>query len=633
MSNAPVTRRTRLVLAVVTLAAAVVLGLVSGGPPVRVGPDGAVARASAPAGDGAAGVRARTVDPAFGRALARPGRSGTIAFSSDEAADGDVTIAGTVVDARTGTPVPSVEVVFRGDTGEQTVQAGTDGRYSITLARGRYRAFVRDETVLSVGRPEGPRLPTLPSADVAGVPDEALMPIVVAVSDADAVDLSVVRGGTITGQVTDTRGRPIPGAAVRARGGAWRPALGTDIAETDAAGRFELHLPAGGYVLEATHEQFAGVAGSSVRINLPAGAKVASALALTAGCVIAGHVIDAKGRPSSDGAIEQRWGTTDLEFGPAGRVESDGTFRWVTTEEREVTLRAWPWKSPPSQSRTFSCRDGARFTDVVFTLQDRSPDIEGTLVDEHGAPVPFAFVDLAPQSPGGIGQQERTDAEGHWQVFNMPAGSYRISASAPGHGVTVATIQAPARDVALQLGGVGRIEGTTTLLVAGAFELTDVRCVDTARRGGVALAQQHRLVQVSGGRFSIDDLPACNLVARATWRDETARVDVEVPAGGTARVELALGPPHPKTVHGVVRDADGRIARDVLVTAAHKGGMTVATRTDDAGRFTIETYSGATLSADAAGAQGLAMVGMANVDEEQVDITLGVVDRPRGWDD
>lgn len=613
--------------------AAIVLGLVSGGAPVRVGRDGTLARSSDRTPEDPSGVRARGVDPTFGHALAKAGRSGTIAFGSPEVTDGDVTIAGTVVDAREGTPVPSVEVVFRSESGEQTVQAGADGRYRITLARGRYRAFVRDESVLSVGRPEGPRLPTLPSADVAGVPDEGLMPIIAAVSDADAVDLSVVRGGTITGQVTDTRGRAIAGAVVRARGGGFRPALGTDVAETDAQGRFELHLPAGGYVLEATHERFAGVADSSARINLPAGANVTSTLALTAGCVIAGRVIDAKGRPSSDGAIEKRWGATDLEFGPAGRVEPDGTFRWVTTEETDVTLRAWPWKSPPSASRTFSCRDGARFTDVVFTLQDKAPDIEGTLVDEHGAPVPFAFVDLAPQSPGGIGQQERTDADGHWQVFNMPAGSYRVSASAPGHGVTVATIQAPVTAVALQLGGTGRIEGTTTMLVAGTFELTDVVCADTAKRGGVSLAQQHRLVQVVGGRFTIDDLPACNLLARATWRDQMVRVDVEVPASGTARVELDLGPPRAKTVHGLVRDADGRIVRDALVTASYKSGRTAVTRTDDAGRYTLQTFSGAAVSADAEGAQGLAIVGTANVDDEQVDITLGVVDRPRGWDD
>jgi hypothetical protein len=622
------TRRSRLVLSGVVLIAMIALGLGTGNPI----PEGGVAghptpRLSSPS--------SRTIDPAFGEAMARGGRSGRIAISgAPDNQNSDVNIAGTIVDARTGAPVPSVEVVFRNETGEETVMAGADGRYKITVARGSYHAFVRDESVLSVGRPDLSRLPSLPSAEVAGVPDEGLMPIVVATRDAEAVDLSVMRGGTIIGQVIDMRGAPVAGAVVRARGGQMRPTLGTDVAETDAAGRFELHLPAGSYALEATHDRYAGVADSSSRINLGAGARQSSTLTMTAGCVIAGRVLDARGKPSGDGAIEKRWGLTDLEFGPTGRVGSDGTFRWVTTEELDVTLRAWPWKSPPSASRTFSCRDGARFTNVVFQLQDRTPDIEGTLVDENGAPVPFAFVDFAPQTPGGIGQQERTDAEGRWQVFSMPNGQYRISASAAGHGVTVATVTSPARDVALQLGGVGRIEGTTTLLANGTFELSDVTCADAQRgRGGIRLAQQHRLVQVTAGHFTIDDLPACNVWARATWRDQHVRLDVEVPANGTATVELELGPPHPKTVRGTVRDEDGRPVPDALVTAAYKTDRNTLTRTDGTGRYSLQTFSGATINVEAQGSSGLASVGTANVDEEQVDVTLGSVDRSRSWDD
>ncbi|MBA3458792.1 MAG: carboxypeptidase regulatory-like domain-containing protein [Deltaproteobacteria bacterium] len=612
------TRRARLVLSGVLLIAVIALGLGTGSVAIPGRPDSSHPGLAAPSS-------ARTIDPAFGAAMARGGRSGRLPFSGVvDDPDRDVTISGTIVDARTGAPVPSVEVVFRNETGEETVMAGADGRYKIAIARGRYHAFVRDESVLSVGRADNSRLPSLPSAEVAGVPDEGLMPIVVAARDAEAVDLSVMRGGTIIGQVVDLRGAPIAGAVVRARGGQLRPTLGTDVAETDAAGRFELYLPAGGYALEATHERYAGVADASTRINLGAGARQSSTLTLTAGCVIAGRVTDARGNPSGDGAIEKRWGTTDLEFGPTGRVESDGTFRWVTTEETDVTLRAWPWKSPPSESRTFSCRDGARFTNVVFQLQNRTPDIEGTLVDENGAPVPFAFVDFAPQSPGGIGQQERTDAEGRWQVFSMPAGQYRISASAAGHGVTVATVSAPARDVALQLGGVGRIEGTTTLLANGTFELTDVTCADAQRgRGGIRLAQQHRLVQVTAGHFTIDDLPACNVWARATWRDQNVRLDVEVPANGTATVELELGPPRAKTVRGTVRDEDGRPIPDALVTAAYKADRNALTRTDGTGRYSLQTFSGATINVEAQGSSGMASVGQANVDDEQVDVTLG----------
>ena len=621
-------RRTHLALAAVAVIVVVALGLGTGGTTPGT--------TSAPDRDASASTsRPRTIDPAFTDALARTGRSAKLPFSASLGDDSaEVTIAGTIVDAKTGAPVGNVEVVFRNESGEETVVAGADGRYKITLARGHYRAFVRDESVLSVGRPEVSRLPSLPSADTAGVPDEGLMPIVLAMRDADSVDLSVVRGGTILGQVIDLRGKPISGAVVRARSGGARPALGTDVAETDSTGRFELHLPAGGYALEATHDRYAGVGGFQERILLEAGGKHASTLTLTAGCVIAGRVVDAKGKPTGDGAIEKRWGVSDLEFGPTGRVESDGTFRWVTTDEVDVTLRAWPWKSPPSASRTFTCRDGARFTDVVFRLQDKPPDIEGTLADETGAPVPFAFVDFAPQDPGGIGQQERTDAAGHWQVFNMPPGRYRVSASAPGHGVTTSAVLAPKRDVALQLGGVGRIEGTTTLLANGTFELSDVVCADSGRaRNGIMLAQQHRLVQVVAGRFTIDDVPACTIWAQATWRDQHVRIDVEVPPNASGTVELDLGPPHAKTVHGTVRDDAGRPVVNALVTAAYKSDRNTSTRTDGTGRYSLQTFSGAAIMADGEGNSGLAPVGMANVDDEEVNVTLGTGERSRDWDD
>lgn len=573
---------------------------------------------------------ARRIDPAFTDALARGARSAKLPFAASPADDDrEVAISGAVVDSTDGAPVGNVEVVFRSEAGEQSVVAGADGRYRIALPRGRYRAFVRDDSVLSAGRPEITRLPGLPSADEVSAPDEGIMPIVVAMRDADHVDLSVVRGGTITGQVVDPRGQPIASAVVRARGGMARPALGTDVAETDATGRFELRVPAGVYVLEAAHDTYAGIGGAPESIVVEPGSKQASTLTMTAGCVISGRVVDPRGKPSGDGAIEKRWGTTDLEFGPAGRIAADGTFRWVTTEAAEVTLRAWPWKSPPSVGRTFSCRDGARFTDVVFQLQNLAPEIEGTLIDETGAPVPFAFVDLAPLDPGGIGQQERTDAEGHWQVFRMPPGHYRVSASARGHGVAAETILAPKRDVRLQLGGVGRIEGTAPLLANGAFVLDGLACTDETRgRGGILVADPRRLVQVIGGRFAIDDVPACAIQALAVWREQRVRFDVSVPANGTGTVELALGPPRAKTVHGIVRDEDGRPAAGMRVTAYHVDGPT-STRTDATGRYSLRTFSGATLAADGAVASQT-VVGSADVDDEVIDL---VVDTSEGWED
>src|SRR5262249_21643748 len=139
-------------------------------------------------------------------------------------------------------------------------------------------------------------------------------------------------------------------------------------------------LPAGAFSLDVSHPRFAGVASSAEsRVAVLPGQHVQTTITLAAGCVISGRVVTHDGKIASDGAIEKQWGEGLHDYAPAGRIEPDGTFRWVTTDEAEITLRAWPWKAPPSVGRRFSCRDGARFEDIVFQLPDRPPDVEGVL--------------------------------------------------------------------------------------------------------------------------------------------------------------------------------------------------------------------------------------------------------------
>jgi hypothetical protein len=538
------------------------------------------------------------------------------------ARDGDVTVTGKVIDVGQQQPVAGVEVVFRGAAGENTAMTGRDGAYSIRIAAGAYRAFVRDDTVLSIGRPDLVRLPTLPSSETAGIPDEALMATVVARDDVDGVDLNVVRGGVVNGRVVDRAGRPVAGAVLRARGNSMRPTLATDVAESDTSGAFELRLPAGSFTLDVSHARFAGIeTAAEARLAVEPGAHLRATITVVAGCVIAGRVVGHDGKPASDGAIERRWGDGAADFMPAGRIDPDGRFRWVTTDEVDVTLRAWPWKAPPSPGRRFSCRDGARFEDVVFQLPERRPDIEGVLVDKAGAPVAFAFVDLGPLDPGGIAQQERTDAKGHWEVYSMPPGRYRVSAQAEGRGVAVATIVSPRDGVRLELGGTGRIEGTTTRLTAGSFELIGGACGEGATM--VPVPQSRRLVTVRGGRFTVDDLPACELTFGVSWRGKIAQQRLTIPSGGTAHLELDLGPPRAKTVRGVVRDGAGAAVAGATVTASYHGKADAVVRTDAAGAYTVKTYSGATVRATAPGRVGYGQVGAANVDAEQVDVVLG----------
>jgi hypothetical protein len=563
----------------------------------------------------------RAMSPALAEALAKARRATAFALPALHT-DGMVRISGSVIDQLTHETVAGVEVVFRGPFGESTTTAATDGTYSIELASGVYRAFVRDERMLSVGHADRVRLPVGPRVETAGVPDEALMPLVVASADTDHVELGVIRGGVVVGQVVDRNGRAIAHAVVRARGNETRPALGTDVVEADGEGNFELHVPPGRYVLDASHPVYAGLPDPE-GFAIDPGQTLKKRVTMTAGCIISGRVLLADGTPAADGAIEKQFVDLDNEVGPSGRIEPDGTFRWITTEEGDVTLRVWPWKSPPSQFRQFACRDGARFSDVVFKLPSRSPVLEGVLVDATGAPVPFAYLDLQPRDLGGQGQQERTDAEGRWHVYDMPAGHYEVEAQSTGRGVVKTEIVVPSRDVRLQLGGVGRIEGTTTDLVDGTIEVTFRGCAGVA-----SISHEPHVVMVAAGRFSIDDAPACQLQLMASWHGRSSAFEADVVSADTTQVEVAIGPPRPKTIHGTVRDRESRpITGAIVRTSGSEEESTVIARTDGTGRYTLAAYSGAHIIAMEGERAGYALAGRANVDDEEVDIVVDSYDQ------
>jgi hypothetical protein len=170
----------------------------------------------------------------------------------------------------------------------------------------------------------------------------------------------------------------------------------------------------------------------------------------------------------------------------------------------------------------------------------------------------------------------------------------------------------------LQLSGTGRIEGTTTHLVTGSFELALAACLDGTT---LQLPRDRRLVPVIGGRFVVEDVPACDLQFTITWHGESLTARATVPSGGAARVQLDLGVPRAKRVTGVVRDRDGDAVGNARVTASYKKELASAV-TDEDGKFTIETFAGATISVEHDRARGEANVGLANVPLERADIVL-----------
>ena len=503
---------------------------------------------------------------------------------------GMIRVSGRVVDAGTTSPVADVEVVFADGASEASAVSDLGGRYTIDVPAGRYRPFVRADGMLSVGRPERERLPTRPRAEQVAASTLTLAPELAVFHDLTGADLEVVRSGVIRGRVFDRQGRPIGGAVVRARaldddGG--QPVLGTDVAETDLDGTFRLEVAARPHQLEAFHDDFGSTEERPV-VDLEPGAVRDVDLTMIAGCIIAGRVVGAPG----DGAIERSYLPDDLtSFGPTGSFGEDGRFRWTTDEQASITLRAWPWKSPPSQARTFDCHDGARYDDIVFEIPRLASDLGGRVVTASGAPAAGAFVDVTGLSPGTMNQQERADANGEWEVFSLPPGDYSVTVRVPGQGVATARLSAPSRGAVLTLSGTGSLVGSAKGIQDGAFAV-EVDCLTDSPSYGET--GERFMAAVHDGLYRIDGLPACQAsVLARNGAARSRRFDVEIPSGGVVTQDLDLAPPVTTQVRGLDKDGSGRPVAGAVVADLGDDGARTTTGAD--GRFTLQARAGTTI--------------------------------------
>ncbi|HEY4122792.1 MAG TPA: carboxypeptidase regulatory-like domain-containing protein [Byssovorax sp.] len=448
-------------------------------------------------------------------------------------------IRGTVVDAATSHAVGGGEVVFSSGRGEVTTRADADGSYEVFVPPGAYHPFVRGKGFASAGEAPPERVRTPPRMPEGGPSAVDLAPLVVVTDDASGVDLHVLTSTVVTGHVANRSGQPVAHAVVRARGDV-RPVLATDVAETDADGAFQLELPSGSYSVEASHPDYAGVQGSSVALQIESGREPSPmSLTLVAGCVVEGKVVGVDGAPRGDGSVDYRTPSMS-DFNLSTSIAHDGTFRWTSVDEGEVSLRAWPWMSPPTEPQTFQCTDGARFT-TTLRLPGATSDVDGTLVSAGGAAVPFAFIDIIALSPGAVTQQERADEKGDWAVFSMPAGQYLITAAVPGKGFVERHITVPSHDVELVLGGTGSIAGTIAGVADGAVSM-DVSACELHPSRFRPTRSDVRLVSVHDGRFRIDGVAACQLSVSARAGGESALVNVTVGRGGATAASLDLAP-------------------------------------------------------------------------------------------
>jgi protocatechuate 3,4-dioxygenase beta subunit len=246
----------------------------------------------------------------------------------------------------------------------------------------------------------------------------------------DGVRVTLERGRTGRGTITDAHGAPIPGARVSLHpqpesvGTLIRSALETSggaatvfEGRTGPDGRFAIdQLPPDTYDMSVEAPGFAGTTVPGIEIPGGTGSVDLGSLALTAAAALEGSVIDSEGSPVEGAEI--RVGSTDplTAFVEARRRETggegdepdavsagDGWFRIGDLAPGErVRLRA----SHPTHAAASTVTEVPNPEPVEIVLPVAAT-VGGRVLDERGDPVPSALVALysAGEGPGGAARR------------------------------------------------------------------------------------------------------------------------------------------------------------------------------------------------------------------------------------
>lgn len=340
-----------------------------------------------------------------------------------------VRVAGRVVDAETGRPVPDVDVTIGRWPPEHWTTDGS-GRFSGRVASRQFAISVMS-----------PPLPYLSRAvegfDVGDLDVED--------GDLDLGDLSLERGGSVRGTVVDERGDPVAGAwvAARRRSPPTEPSGSPVVAVADASGRFEVAGLPDGSEIEVTAQLREARVAEPHHLTTPARDPLELVLRSSDCVAPGGRVLDAAGRPVAGAPVtlweryekDGRERTAHLyerEPGLLVLTGADGTFQAPRPVPNRGALRAavdLPGSIPAETEWTrFRESEPARFADLVL---ESTRTVVGVVTDRTGAPVAGARVF---QSGDGPERTEAvTDADGRFELPGVVAGPLFVFAEKAGY--------------------------------------------------------------------------------------------------------------------------------------------------------------------------------------------------------
>ena len=449
-------------------------------------------------------------------------------------------IEGVVRESTTGAPVPEATVEAREESRSLMASAREPDSGLVrttTDAKGRFRleglatglhsltAFAR-----GLGRAEKRGAP-------AGRP----------------VDLSLVPGGGLSGTVTDSKGKPVEGASVRAVSalpGTW-VSLAT---RTDARGGFAFHgAPPVTYRVMATAPDFAPGILESVAVERDAEAR--ADVVLPAAVIVRGRLVASGDKPTRGRVAVVLIGGEQvpdaIEDQLVAEASDDGVFN----------LRAGPGsqvvevRAPGLGTRRIDVDvpaggDGVDLGDVVLEV---GIAIRGHVRDAAGQPIEGAMI----STYSNDGQFDtRSQADGTYTLAGLTPGLFSIYASATGMSRAQRKAEGGASGIDFVLARGGSITGTV-VDEAGrpvdAFRVMARPAVSLRMMGG----GRADTFGAADGRFVLEDLGEGEYVVDVTAPERAPAVvsGVKVPSGGTGHA-------------GTIRLTPGGIVRGVVVDAS-----------------------------------------------------------------
>ncbi len=436
------------------------------------------------------------------------------------------------------------------------------------------------------------------------------------------LDLLLDTGVKVHGTVSDTRGRPIPGAEI-GEGWTFRKSVITDALGSyelfgfGGPGVYDIHVRAPGFGSDQHEYPSDAMPSEDTRLDFV----LAPARSAT------GRVLDSKQAPLGGvyaaGVASQFIDDTQHTDWESSLTGADGRFFLMSLDAKlghQLFLRKEGFGTrvydfPADESR----HDQIDLGDFVLLP---GVQVAGTLRTLRGTPIPDYTVKLRGAN-GDINRlrpdteatnatwyttvrESRTDSQGRFQFADVAAGEFEVTAAVRGNRDSAAS-------VAVQVPGSGRVEDLELILDLGTPISGVVLKPDGSPALGVfvqVVAENQEAganaVSGAGGRFELlgisEETGDCQLVTTLSsynWGNPNARLAPSLPvaarAGDSDRI-LTLR--EPAVLTGKVVDAAGQPVAGILVTAFRSGitpvpGAELATtRTDDSGEFSIDLAKG-----------------------------------------